>query len=651
MQLLTTLNFLLNQPAAYPFTFAITPVSLVAQPNSTSTFKIQLQNQSLVPQTYNLSAAGIPAGLGGLNTTSVTLAPQQSVPAGVASDPAVIISQMSGTLQSFSFTVSATPSTQLGGIQTASATVNLRPDVLDVEDVTATPGFVNAGGTVDVTAHIANTVNQPTPIQASLKVLNSSNQTISTAGPINTTLSVADLLASVDFGQIAIPGGTPNGNYTLAVTITDANGNALTGGTGTGFLLVGSPVTATLTVSPKTVPTGNSTVLNTLVVQPTAAGGSSLNLVGSLATASSAQTIAINGNTAYVCDQNEVSVVDITNPAAPVLLTTALSSYIANAANIHCDIQQGNLVIFSDTSSTTIGNNPGFLVFGLSNPQSPNLISAVPFNKRFVGDPIIYEGNTAFLYTNAVFTQFGLETGTAGDIVAVNVSNLSNPTVLGTLSQNGDPVYGGPNEFYGQALYNSGILYGTATTLAGGSASGGAAALDVIDISNPAGLTLSNQVTTNANGVQYPSTPLIQGNTLVTLATSGSTPNPETLIVYDISNPANPVIVSTTPDRDLLLRGRWRRGPWSEPVSVRGNHDVGRHACTPAGEYCQPRSTGDYSDHRHRRSQPSRDSGQLSLRAIGFGPGDLFDSRHVAEQPDNGLYGDCSGGKQRHRGL
>ena len=544
-QFAADLNALLTAPAAFPFQFAITPVSVVAQPNSTSTFKLQLRNQSRVTQTYNLAVSGIPAGLGDLNTGSITLAPQQAVPAGLPSDPAVVISQTGNTLQSFSFTVFATPSNLPGGAQTASATVNLRPDVLDVEAVTAVPGFVNAGGSVDVQARIANAVNQPTPVKATLQVLSGSNQVIATAGPVQTVLSVADLTATLDFGQVTIPLGTLNGSYKLSAVITDQSGDPLTGGTGTGFLLVGSPVTANLTVSPTTVPTGTSTVLNTLTVIPTGGSGSSLTLVGSVNTASSAQTVAINGNTAYVCDQNEVSVVDITNPAAPTVLTTALSSFIANAANIHCNIQQGDLVIFSDTSSTTIGNNPGFLVFGLSNPQSPNLLNAVPFNKRFVGDPILYLGNTAFLYTNAVTTQFGFETGAFGDIIAVDVSNIGNPQILGTLSVNGDPVYGGPNGFFGEALYNSSILYGAGTTLAGVNTSGGAAALDVIDISNPANPTLSNRVTTS-NGLQYLSAPLIQGNTLVALANTGGTPNPESVVVYDISNPANPVIVSTT---------------------------------------------------------------------------------------------------------
>ena len=440
----------------------------------------------------------------------------------------------------------ATPSTVPGGGQTASATVNLRPDVLDVEGVTASPGFINAGGSVDVKAQIANTVNQPTPVQASLRILNAAQQVIATAGPISTLLSVADITAQLDFGAITIPPATPNGNYTLSVTLTDAQSNPLPGGSGTGFLLVGSPVSAILTASPTTVPTGNSKILNTLTVTPVGGNPSPLTLVGSVPTASSAQTVAINGNTAYVCDQNEVSVVDITNKAAPVVLTTALSSYIMNAANIHCNIQQGDLVIFSDTSSTTIGNNPGFLVFGLANPQAPNLLNAVPFDKRFVGDPILYLGNTAYLYTQVVFTMGGFEVNTGGDIVSVDVSNITNPSILGTLSVNGDPVYGGPNEFFGEALYNSNILYGAGTTLTGNSTSGGAAALDVIDISNPAAMVLSNQVTTSANGLQHLGIPLIQGNTMVALANSGSAPNPDYLVVYDISNPANPAIVSTT---------------------------------------------------------------------------------------------------------
>jgi len=65
-QFVSNVNALLVAPAAYPFVFAITPTSLVAQPNRTSVFKLQMQNQSDVTQTYNLVTSGIPAGVGPL---------------------------------------------------------------------------------------------------------------------------------------------------------------------------------------------------------------------------------------------------------------------------------------------------------------------------------------------------------------------------------------------------------------------------------------------------------------------------------------------------------------------------------------------------------------------------------------------------------
>ena len=176
-QFVADVNALLTAPAAFPFQFAITPVSVVAQPNSTSTFKLQLQNQSqATPVTYaTWPSPGIPLGLGGLERYEHYPGPgTEAVPTGLPGDPAVVISQTGSTLQSFSFTVSATPSIVPGAVQTASATVNLSPQVLDVEGVTATPGFTNAGGSVDVTASIANTVNQPTPVQATLQVLSAS---------------------------------------------------------------------------------------------------------------------------------------------------------------------------------------------------------------------------------------------------------------------------------------------------------------------------------------------------------------------------------------------------------------------------------------------------------------------------------------------
>ncbi len=579
---ITAIGNLFESPAAFPFQLGLGPSTVVAQPNSTTTVKIDLQNESQVTETYNLSVSGIPTGLGGLNTSTVTLAPGQSVPAGNSSDPAVIISQTGNTLQAFSYTVTAAPTNLTTDSQSTIGTVSLRPNVIAIQDVLAQPGSVTAGESVDVVTHIANVVNQATAIQASLKVLNSSNTQVASAGPVSATLSVTNLLTAVDFGQVTIPGSTPNGDYTLSVTLTDSNGNALSGGTGMGYLLVGPLISATLTVSPQTVPAGsNSTTLqNTLTVTSPSNFPTSLTLVGSVATASTAETVAllqVSGmqTLAYVCDENEVSVVDVSNPASPTVLTTALSTYISNAANIHCSIQQRSgtnyLVIFADTNSTVNGNNPGFLVFDLSTPTNPTLVNAIPFPKRFVGDPVVYLGDTGFLYTQVYFSccaQTGdAFTGAGGDVVSVDLTNiamggLTSLPVLGTLSGENSSTYGGPSPIAGLALYSSQLLYAGSTTDIGNNFNG-SGALDVVNISNPNDLSLITQALVSSNGIQEVINPLIQGNLLVARAdTTGTvhevnveTDNQEYITVFDISDPLSPQLLSATPTNNFCCNG------------------------------------------------------------------------------------------------
>src|ERR1700684_725898 len=64
---------------------------------------------------------------------------------------------------------------------------------------------------------------------------------------------------------------------------------------------------------------------------PRPRGGPSISQLGSVGTASPAESFALSGNLAYVCDDNEVSVVDITNPQAPQVVATALSGLFQQA--------------------------------------------------------------------------------------------------------------------------------------------------------------------------------------------------------------------------------------------------------------------------------------------------------------------------------
>jgi len=557
---LSNLGAALSSPAAYPFDFDLIPNSATSQPNLPATFKIGLINKALVAVTYTFALSGVPAGVtGGLNTASVTLQPGQSIPAGNTSDPAVILTQ-SADLTTFPLTVTASVSSVTGSTQTASATLTARSQFLSVQNVVANPEFISPGATAMVTASLANVVNQNRTVNVTLTVLNSSNTVVLSPPPQPVTLSLLSLVTPVNFGTIAAQ-NLPAGMYTLQVTVTDpATNQTLPGGVGTGALLIGSPVTATLTVNPPFVPTGNSSVTSTLAVNT---GGASranpLVLLGSVATPSPAESLALNGNIAYLCDDNEVSVVNVADPTHPVLLNTAVASSIQNDGIIHCAIQRGTLVVFEDASNSSIGNNPGFTAFDISNPTQPTLIKGTPVNKKFFDEPS-YVGNFAFVPTVAVTFFFGFQDDKFGDLVAVDVSDFTNPQVVGTLEQpQVDPVFGGHGNIWGGTLLNNTtmILGGSFSTGGGNSGPG---RFQVADITNPASMNLLVDLPVPGTVELY--TPLFQGHTAVAIADNagwqGNFPSfrngdPLVIVTFDITNPSNPAILATVAPANLQL--------------------------------------------------------------------------------------------------
>jgi len=64
-----------------------------------------------------------------------------------------------------------------------------------------------------------------------------------------------------------------------------------------------------------------------------------LVLLGTSMTPSPAESVAVNGNYAYVCDDNEVSVFDATNPANPLFLRPALANDLSSDGIAWCTVQ------------------------------------------------------------------------------------------------------------------------------------------------------------------------------------------------------------------------------------------------------------------------------------------------------------------------
>ena len=292
-----------------------------------------------------------------------------------------------------------------------------------------------------------------------------------------------------------------------------------------------------------------------------------LVLLGTSMTPSPAESVAVNGNYAYVCDDNEVSVFDATNPANPLFLRPALANDLSSDGIAWCTVQNrpsgAALLAFvsQSTSSYFDSDNPVFLAFSLQDPAAPQLVADAGIHRNFFRQPVYSsDGNTAFVPTYAVqggWTQFG-------DVLAVDVTNLSSATLLDSMEPSAGSLdgYGGANVMFGAGLANPTTLLVGGSTSTGG-ANNGVGELVVLDVTNPAAMSIVTSLSV-PNTVQI-YTPVLLGNFAVALGDTGGW-KPGTinsrgslvLTTFDITNPRSPAVLSSIV---LLPYTNFREGP------------------------------------------------------------------------------------------
>ncbi len=136
------------------------------------------------------------------------------------------------------------------------------------------------------------------------------------------TLSITSGLTTVDLGTFDTTSFS-DGSDTITVTATDQSSQPLPTATGVSSVTIGSPVTATLTVSPPILPIGTSTVTDTLQINSSIPLTDPLTVDGQTAT-TPATTVALYQDSvdsltlAYVAGPNGIDIVNVSNPAAPV---------------------------------------------------------------------------------------------------------------------------------------------------------------------------------------------------------------------------------------------------------------------------------------------------------------------------------------------
>jgi uncharacterized protein (TIGR03437 family) len=226
-----------------------------------------------------------------------------------------------------------------------------------------------------------------------------------------------------------------------------------------------------------------------------------LTLVGQVSFANgTASSVAVYGNTTYLCGPNQINIVDTSSVSAP-----AYVGYFGNAQLVVDGVGYGGKCAINTNTSEPIlvdivgpGSAPTFAVYSLSAPESPVLLtqqSTAPYT--FLND-ISFSGTVGYVSTSWFTTTGTSINAQYGNFVAYNFSSLF-PALLSALAtgpgSGGDNVM--PNALALVPSSNSSYpntAYVASTTSTGNSTTGNAA-LDVVNISNPSTMLGVEQVT------------------------------------------------------------------------------------------------------------------------------------------------------------
>lgn len=554
---LCALQVVLDSANGHDAAFVLLPSSATIQPQSTTRFTPRLINFSPLTRTFDFTVEGVPAGFTAtLNRSRVTLAPFSGTFG--ADEVFLDIAHVSGPLEPFTFRVTATDAAAPAAMRTVTGTLSVREEILSVVDVRATPGFTDPGTAVSVKARIYNAVNRSTVVRvdAALKNANGQFAVFPTVVANNVTLGLSASIVDVDF-PFTPPANLAPGPYTIEVSLVSAGGLAIPGAVGTGPLFVGAPLAAALSLDPSILPTGDGVVETTLTLDRDSIMNPTASIIGAVDTPGIAKNVAFLGTLAYVCNNASVSIVDVSDPTAPVLLSSFYDGpgdLGADFNSVGCFLHDGDLVV-----GYAKGGSPPppltLAIFDLTDPLAPALISETGFNKIIGGGIQFAAGDAGFSTTGLV--EFNIFSGfifnQAGNFLAFDLSDPTAPTLTDQLFTD-DPAKGGPNFVVSSTPIGGDVALVASTTATGdgfGTGPGDGKAL-FVDLSDPSNLATENTIlvpetTLLLNGAvdAGAGTALVTGDTFGFDTAFSGFIGFVSLTTFDVSDPHAPSLGST----------------------------------------------------------------------------------------------------------
>lgn len=421
-------SFLRTDPAALPFELGVWPASITAEPGRPARFSVQLTNTGTETVTYDLALGDLPTGVTGTVTpASVTLGPGEATSVDGGIPLSVSVTPTPDRIDSIEWTLSARPSGS-DRAKTAQGLVLARAETLQVLRVAATPGFIDAGGTVQVHAALLSAVNREQSVSVQYRVLDRTGNAVFTSAPRAVATSVVDTLTTLDLGTLDTT-GFAEGQYRILVSATGADGASVP--TAEGALFIGSPLLAQLTLDPQLVPPGDAvTQVSLHLTNRTLITDPDITLIGQVATGSSARSLAVQGDHAYVCGTEDVTIVDVSDPRNAAVLGAFAGDSINNLGSSYCRIIDDQLII--NAQETQNASSLRTFVFDVTEPASPSLLGTKSLPYRFIGGWYA-DGGAVFMPFGTLSRSFFGGITQKGNFAAFDFSTPANPTLIGSL--------------------------------------------------------------------------------------------------------------------------------------------------------------------------------------------------------------------------
>ena len=277
-------------------------------------------------------------------------------------------------------------------------------------------------------------------------------------------------------------------------------------------------------------------------------------------------TVAVLGNTTFLCGPNRIHIIDTSNVSQPKYVGHFGDADLAGVGQTCALNTAGDRPVLVDVLENS--GTSSFLVFDVTNPRSPVALGHVSTQLPGIAD-LTFIGNIGFSTTSWYEYSNYYITAQHGDLAVYDFSSLV-PVRVTTMA----PIAGSPassNENLkpnALALIPSGNYPNTvyvATTTAAGSTTTGAAAVDIVDVSNVLNPRGVQRVTVSAStiflGFAYNQNLLLLAGNTDGLRNPG---RPDfnitgnlTLTTMDITNVWSPTFIGSTSTEIKTMGSYW----------------------------------------------------------------------------------------------